>query len=68
MADSLKMASLIVQALVLYVTLIVLWKVLRWLFVKSPLESIPGPPALSFISGKLDDFILMASPLIQVVR
>ncbi|KAL9711339.1 hypothetical protein Ac2012v2_005883 [Leucoagaricus gongylophorus] len=47
------MASLVVQALVLYVTLIVLWKVLRWLFVKSPLESIPGPPALSFISGNV---------------
>jgi len=54
------MVSLILRGLVFYVILIVAWKVLRRLFVKSPLECIPGPPALSFIGGRSNAFIVMA--------
>jgi len=59
------MVSLILQGLVFYVILIVAWKVLRRLFVKSPLECIPGPPALSFIGGRSNAFLVMETFLLS---
>jgi len=65
LATPFEMVSLIMQVLVFNVTLVVAWKVLRWLFVKSPLERIPGPPALSFIGGRSNDFRVMATFLLS---
>ncbi|KAF5360940.1 hypothetical protein D9756_005071 [Leucocoprinus leucothites] len=47
------MLSMIAQGLVAYVGLVVTWKILKWSFVESPLECVPGPPALSLIGGNV---------------
>lgn len=62
-----EMVSLMIQGLVFYVTLIVAWKILRRLFVKSPLECIPGPPVPSFIGGRSKDFRVVATSF-SVIR
>ncbi|KAJ3566860.1 hypothetical protein NP233_g6732 [Leucocoprinus birnbaumii] len=47
------MASILVQGLAGYVAVVLLWKYLKWLFVDSPLDIIPGPPSHSFITGNI---------------
>ncbi|KAF5360939.1 hypothetical protein D9756_005070 [Leucocoprinus leucothites] len=51
------MVSLLAQGLVTYVGLVVVWKISKWLFVESSLECVPGPPAFSFLSGNVQQFL-----------
>ena len=46
------MATSLVQLFVLSFVLRVLWKYFRQVFLRSPLDNLPGPPPEAFLSGK----------------
>lgn len=43
---------LLLQAAVLYVVTLFLWRLFRHFLVKSPLDKVPGPPSASYVTGK----------------
>ncbi|KAI0365140.1 cytochrome P450 [Pilatotrama ljubarskyi] len=51
------MSGALVQSAAVCVFAFVLWKYFRQLFVKSPLDNIPGPPSESFLYGHLQQML-----------
>lgn len=48
------MASILVQGITVYLSSVVVWKLIRNYVVKSPLDIVPGPPPASLITGEFN--------------
>ncbi|KAF7768284.1 hypothetical protein Agabi119p4_7527 [Agaricus bisporus var. burnettii] len=49
------MASILVQGITVYISSVVVWKLIKNYVVKSPLDIVPGPPPASLITGHVKD-------------
>ncbi|KAI0635731.1 cytochrome P450 [Trametes polyzona] len=55
------MFEILLQALCIYVLTRVVWSLTKALFIRSPLDNIPGPPSRSFLYGHLKDLLAVDS-------
>ena len=58
------MFTILLQVVIVFAILHVLWKLLQRFYFKSALDNIPGPPSRSFLFGDFLEFLILESGLI----